>query len=199
MSKLFTPEKQAEFIRDEMRAWIREDVNPALRAAIRKRERNIPSGMEDSLRHEIETGLGDALGLYTLSFPDAGRHVDMKNLNFEKRPIVEGANFILDWARKRGRNKFKKKIPGYGARAKTKLTEEQQLERIAGAIIASKTKKKHKRRGRWYNSVIQQLIGRLTGRLTRNQALWIQGYSREQIEEAFVLNKGSIKQTIRFK
>jgi len=138
------------------------------------------------------------LAVYTLSFPDEGRHVDMRNLNFEKRPVQEGNNFILDWAKRRGRSKFKKRVPGYKNTPK-KLSEEKQIERIASAIIASKPEKKHKRRGRWYNSTIQQLITRLTARISQNQSLWINGFSREQIEESFTLRDKNISQRIRFK
>lgn len=199
MANKFTLEQQAQFIEEEIRAWIREDVNPTLRAAIAKRKEHIPSGLENDLKHDLEVGLGDALALYTLSFPDEGRHVDMRNLEFEKRPIQQGGNFILDWAKRRGRSKFKRKIPGYTTKSKTKLTEEQQIERIAAAIIVAKTKKRHKRRGRWYNSTIQQLITRLTRRLTINQAAFFQGMSREMIEEAFAVRQGDFLQKVKFK
>ena len=195
---LFTPEKQAEFIEEEIRAWIREDVDPTFKLAIQKRKAHIPSELESDISHDLEVGLGDALALYTLSFPDEGRHVDMRNLNFEKRPVQEGNNFILDWARRRGRSKFKRRVPGYKKTPKN-LSEEKQIERIAAAIIASKPEKKHKRRGRWYNSTIQQLITRLTARISQNQSLWINGFSREQIEEAFTLRDKNISQRIRFK
>ena len=85
---LFTPEKQAEFIEEEIRAWIREDVDPTFKLAIQKRKAHIPSELESDISHDLEVGLGDALALYTLSFPDEGRHVDMRNLNFEDRKSV---------------------------------------------------------------------------------------------------------------
>lgn len=195
---LFTPEKQRQFIEDEMTAWLREDVIPTLRKAIDRRKEHIPIGVED-MNHEIETGLGDALAMYTLGFPDEGRHVDMKRLRWRRAPIQQGNNFILDWAKKKGRAAFRQKVPGYAKRPK-KLDEEKQLERIASAIIAAKSaNKRYVRRGRWYNSTIQQLINRLTARLTVNQAQWIAGVSRAEIEKAFTTRAGDVFTRVKFK
>lgn len=195
---LFTPEKQRQFVQDEMDAWLREDVIPTLRTAINRRKEHIPID-ENDMNHQIVTGLGEALGMYTLGFPDEGRHVDMKRLRWKKAPIQQGNNFILEWVKKRGRSAFKQKVPGYKNRPK-KLSEGKQMERIASAIIAAKASNtRYVRRGRWYNSTINQLISRLTVRLTVNQAEWIQGVSRAEIEKAFTMRVGTVTQRVKFK
>ena len=198
MSKI-KPEDQQKFIEDELRAWIREDVDPALTVAIRRRQANIPEDTLRNIKHDVLTRLGEAMNEYTLGFQDSGRHVDMKNLQWRRRPINRDNNFILDWARKKGVSKFRGALPGYKKRSSggNRLSEDQQLERIASAIIASKAKGtyKHRRRirGGWYASLIQRLVTRLTTRLIVNQADYFRGLTRQQIEEAFRQRDGSVR------
>lgn len=179
--------KQEAFVLDEMKAWVREDVEPTLKIAIAKRQKHIPSETANNLKHEIRSGLSDALAQYELSFQDSGRHVDMRNLEFDKAPILPGNHFIFDWAKRKGASKFRNGVPGYDNRSGRRLSEQDRLLRIANAIVMAKkmNKKKHKRRGAWYNKTIYQLISKLTSRLAINQALWIQGAMREEIEAAF--------------
>lgn len=182
----FTPEKQREFIQDEIRAWVREDVDPQLRAAIAKRQKHIPTETIDKLRHQFYTDLGEGLGGYSLSFNDSGRIVDMKTVQWGKNPIQQDNNFILEWARKKGRAFFKKGVPGYTGNSRMGIDEDKQIQRIASAIIAAKGKNRgYKRRGQWYNKLMGRLVSRLTARLARNQADWIAGATREQIEKSF--------------
>lgn len=190
----FTAKKAEEFIEEEIRAWVREDVHPSLRQAIKRRQKHIPEETFENLEHEILKATGEVLGGYELSFQDSGRLVDMRQLNWDKRPIQIGDNFIYEWAKKKGKNKFRKGIPGYTKKSRSNLTEEQQIQRIASAIIASKTKnRKYKRRGQWYDKTIYSLIGRLTARLTRNQSAWIEGATRDKIEEMFTSTVGDLK------
>lgn len=191
---MYSEQDQARFIEEEMKAWIREDVTPTLTAAIRKRQKHIPEATAENLKHEVDTLTGNAIAEYMLMFQDSGRHVDMKKLTFDRAPIQPGNNFILAWARKKGRKAFRKGVPGYTKNSKSKLTEDQQLERIASAIImAKKQGKKHRRRGQWYNKTMYALVDRLYTRLVRNQADYFAGIAREDIEKAFTSTQGPFK------
>lgn len=166
-------EEQNKFIEHEIRLWIGQDVEPTLRTAIAKRERHIPEGTEDDLRHDIYKAAGSAFSGYTLSFEDAGRIVDIKDraLKWDKRPITTADNFIERWAKNRGKKYFKR-VPGYKSGKAPNLSTDKQLERFAAAVIAitPKPSYRRKRRGAWYNRTIYKLINRLIERLSRNQA-----------------------------
>lgn len=194
-----TKEDQLRFVREEIQAWVREDVDPALRAAINRRKKHIPEETLSNIRHEILTGLGGAMAEYQLAFQDSARHVDMRSLVFTKRPIQPGNNFMLEWAKRKGMRAFRKGVPGYGPGSKSRLTTDQKLERIASAMIAAKKDPnyKHKRRGAWYNRLIQRLIGRLTARLSRNQAAYFAGVTRDEIEKAFRNDVGVLRTRVR--
>jgi len=180
-------EEQARFIREEIQAWMREDVEPTLRAAIAKRERHIPEGTEDELRQDIYQAAANMLPGYQLSFRDASRIVDMRpsSVSWVKRPITKDNNFMLQWAQGRGR-KFMKRVPGYKDGKAPNLTEEQKLERFSSAIIAAygRGKNKRRRRGAWYSRTINRLITKLTDRLARNQAEFFSQGTAEEIRKA---------------
>jgi hypothetical protein len=165
--------EQNKFIEREIRLWIREDVDPTLRAAIAKRERHIPEGTADDLRHDLFQAAGATFTGYRLSFADASRMVDIRprSIKWTKRPITTQENFMLKWARGRGR-KYMKKVPGYKDGKAKNLSEDEKMERFASAIIAATPKPSYKRRrrGAWYNRTIYKLIIRLIERLSKNQA-----------------------------
>jgi len=167
--------EQNKFIKHEISRWIREDVDPTLRAAISKRIKHIPEGTADDLRHDIYQAAGSAFSGYKLSFNDANRMVDIKprSMNWTKRPITTSDNFINRWAKGRGR-KYMKKVPGYKDGKAKHLTEDQKLDRFASAIIAATPSPKYKRRrrGAWYNRTIYKLVNRLIERLSKNQAAY---------------------------
>jgi hypothetical protein len=195
----YSKEEQLRFIQDEIQAWIRQDVDPALRAAIVRRQKNIPEETLSNLRHDVLTDLGSAMAEYQLAFQDSARLVDMKRLVFTKRPIQQGNNFMLEWAKKKGLKAFKKGVPGYKSGSKSKLTDDQKLERIASAMIRAKSNPNytHKSRGRWYNRLIYKLISRLTSRLRFNQADYFAGVMREEIEKAFEQRVGVLRTRVR--
>lgn len=182
-------EEQNKFIEQEIRLWIREDVDPTLRAAIAKRERHIPEGTEEDLRHDLYKASGSAFSGYRLSFGDASRIVDIKprSLKWTKRPITTSENFIQRWAKNRGR-KYMKRVPGYKSGKAPNLTEDQKLERFASAIIAATPNPayKRRRRGAWYNRTIYKLVNRLLERLAKNQAdYFVKNIGEEIKNQAF--------------
>lgn len=166
-------EEQNRFIEREIGEWIRKDVDPTLKAAIAKREKHIPEGTADELRHDIYQAAGATFSGYQLSFADAGRITDMKPsaTTWTNRPITTDDNFIARWAKGRGR-KYMKRVPGYKSGKAPNLSTDQQLERFASAVIAAMASPSYrrKRRGAWYNRTIYKLINRLIERLSRNQA-----------------------------
>jgi hypothetical protein len=168
---MISPKQQQAFVEHTLREWSKV-VDVELTKAIRKRERNIPTGTAEALRQDIEMELSQMLANYNLSFPDSGRHVDMKRLDYKSRPITEDKNFILEWAKKRGLSKFRKGVPGYKPGSKPGISEDKQLERIASAIIASydSDKTSRRRRGAWYNRTIYKLLDELTTMLVKGQA-----------------------------
>lgn len=194
-----TKEDQLRFVRDEIEAWIREDVDPSLKAAIMRRQKHIPEETISNIKHDVLTGLGTAMAEYQLAFQDSARHVDMRSLVFTKRPIQPGNNFILEWAKRKGMRAFRKGVPGYDSDSKSRLSTDRKLERIASAIIAAKRdpQYKHKRRGPWYNRLIQRLVGRLTARLSRNQAAYFAGVTRDEIEKAFRNDVGVLRTRVK--
>lgn len=177
MSLKFTPERQSRFIEDQLREWDRL-ADRVLRSAIRKREGHVPEETISNLKSEIYREAASLISGWQLSFQDSARHVDMRRLDFSRRPIEQGNNFLLEWAKKYKR-RLKGPIPGYKKGANIKLDEDQQLERIASAIIVAKSegsragRRRRRRRGRWYNKTIYKLTNRLTRNLTRNQAKWL--------------------------
>lgn len=166
-------------------------VDDELTKAIRKRERHIPEGTAEALRQDIEMELAEMMGQYSLSFPDSGRHVDMKRLQYKSRPISQDKNFILDWAKKRGLRKFRKGVPGYKSGSSPGISEDKQLERIASAIIASydQDKTSRRRRGAWYNRTIYKLIDILNEMLTKGQADFFAEHMKKEISLAFNQSK----------
>lgn len=181
----FTEQQRIQFLNEEIREWYRREVLPEMRRAIEKRRRHIPDELPEDLEAQFGQGLSDAMTTFALSFADAGRIVDMKSVNFRKRPITREENFILAWARKRGRGKFRRGVPGYSRESKMGIDTDKQLQRIASAIIAAKPRApKYRRRGQWYSKTMWSLLGRLVNRIARNQAGWLKGLTREELEDA---------------
>lgn len=182
---MISPEKQAAYLEQELKAWMHEDVYPTLIQAIKKRERHIPEGTAQALEQDV---IRDALGQmpgYTLSFIDPGRIVDMRpsSLDWKKRPIFSNSNFMLEWLKKNPR--FVKYIPGYKGGKAPGLSTDKKLERVASAIIAAYPRPgyRRRRRGAWYNRTIQKLVTRLIERLSKNQADYFADHFGKDLKE----------------
>lgn len=164
--------EQAEFI-----AFIIEQVTAemveALKQQAKERGEFVPDGVAESISGAV---LQDSTGDITraaLTLIDEGRLVEMRRLNFQKRPITQTDNFILNWVKKH-RNRVKGGLPGYATPANAKISEEKQLERIASAIIAARGNKEYVKKNRqktWrYAKTAYRYVAEMQERLIRRQA-----------------------------
>jgi hypothetical protein len=153
----------AEEMRDIMQDWAADTLN-ILKIELRKREGFVPSRIYNQIKHEVLFGAADTFNISSyLNFADEGRHVDMKRLEWRRRPIEQGNNFILDWVKKTGVNKFKF-TPGYTPRSR-QISDAKKASRVASAIIVSKAndanRYKRKTQGRWYNRTFYGMVSQL--------------------------------------
>ncbi|MEL6803858.1 MAG: hypothetical protein AAFO91_08775, partial [Bacteroidota bacterium] len=131
--------KQQEFINELLQDWA-ADVDAILRQELRKRVDRVPTETLRNLQYKVlKAASQDDSAKYFLSFQDSGRHVDMRRIDYSRRPISFDKNFILQWVKKQGVNKFRF-VPGYSAASRSQLSEEQQASRIASAIIVHKAR-----------------------------------------------------------
>ena len=177
MKLAFNEKDQAAFIREIVTAWAKE-VDQELRKQLRQYQEHTPEETIKLLRYELIEQTANLATDYALIFQDSARHVDMKRLDFRKRPWQSGNDFIYEWVRKQGIGAFKK-IPGYDRKSKAGgLSEEQLLRRIAAAIIVNMTKrtqagKRRKRKGWKYNKTIFSRVEALRGELAGRQREWL--------------------------
>lgn len=185
---------QKKFVSHAVRIWMAQDVKPAIEQALAKKKRRVPAGLEDEIKQEfIEDLAGSSMGLYHLSFSDAGRMVDMrpKSMEWQKAPITKKDNFMSAWARKY--KKRLKTVPGYESGKAPNLSKDEQIERFANAIIFgyAKGQAKRKRRGAWYNKTKNRLINKLISRLIDGQQEFFTTNVRDHIQSEG-LNGGKI-------
>ncbi|MEL6853055.1 MAG: hypothetical protein AAFP92_31385 [Bacteroidota bacterium] len=180
-----TDEQKNSVINLVLQEWI-VDARLRLESELKRAGKHVPRETMDNLHFELLKASAGRVGRVLLSFQDSGRHVDMRQLDFDKAPITRDQNFILEWVKKQGRSRFRY-VPGYKNRSGGVLSEEKQLQRIAAAIIKSKkgTTKKRRRKARWFNRNLYQEIGKLTAILAREQVEYVARAMREDISEAF--------------
>lgn len=171
-----TPEQQAAFQSRLLQDWAAETL-AVLRQVIRERVGYVPTALFDVLKGRVlDAAASEAKGEFQLEFLDAGRHVDMKRLQWSRRPITQDSNFILDWVNRRGIDKFKF-VPGYQKGSRVELAREKQAQRIAGAIIAAKGRnlkaRRRKTQNKWYNEVFYSRVEILVRRLIDEQGAFI--------------------------
>lgn len=151
-------------ITDIMQDWAADTLS-VLKQELRKREGFVPSRLFDEIKHEVLLAAADSFSIWGyMSFADEGRHVDMRRLEWRRRPVQEGNNFILDWVKETGINKFKF-VPGYKQGGRGRLSDEKRASRVASAIIVSRSRDanryKRKTQGRWYNRQFYGMISQL--------------------------------------
>lgn len=179
-----SPKDQEKFLIAKLEEF-GEAVYDALNRQARARGEHIPSEAIKTLSYRIIAQNPGAV--LALSTTDSGRLVDMRRLNFTGPAISREANFIRDWAKRKGRQFFRKSVPGYKKGKKTNLTEEEELERIASAIIIAKGSQERRRRRRpraWrYNKTIYSQIDILIDNLIKGQAEFFSNGIREGLEK----------------
>lgn len=185
MKAEFTPELQAKFINEVLEQWVFE-TDKILHEEISKKSRHIPEETIENIRFEILRATSGDVASVLLSFQDSGRHVDMRQLNFTNLPISKDEHFIYEWAKKQGKRRFRKGVPGYKEGSKPR-SEDAEILRIANAIVASKKRggKKRRRRGRWFNKPFYKQVGQLVRMLLREQADFARRAFVNQVKETF--------------
>jgi hypothetical protein len=171
-----TPEQQVAFQNRMLQEWAAETL-AVLRQVIRERVGYVPTTLFDSLKGRVLDGAAsDARGEFQLDFLDAGRHVDMKRLQWSRRPITTDENFILDWVNRLGMDKFKF-VPGYPSGSRVQISREKQAQRIASAIIVAKGRnlkaRRRKTMNKWYNEIFYSRVEILIRRLLDEQAQFV--------------------------
>lgn len=177
---------QQAFVEQTLRTW-QIMVSRRLTEVIAARGKKVPTDVREGIYNTIMAAAAESMSEWGVSFPDSGRHVEMKRIEWRKRPIQEGNNFIHEWVKKTGVDKFRR-VPGYKNRA-PKLTEDQRAERIAsGIIVAYSLGKQRRKKQPWYNRTMYRLIEQLYDMLVRDQAQWLADATREQLQQTVTIN-----------
>ena len=129
--------------------------------------------IKDNINFDIQVA-GDFANVQ-ISFPDAGRFVDIKVKEWRKRPPIAPIQKWVKEHRKRIR-----KTPGYGEKAN--IPRSKKIARVASAILFAKTQKPTKRKKRWWNKSIFYLVEVLRGMLQRNQAAWMKAQLKSNLQ-----------------
>ena len=115
----------------------------------------------------------------------------MRRIQYRQRAISQEKNFILEWVRKTGLEKFKF-VPGYSDKNRVQLSREKQEERIASAIIVSKAsnvrRRTPRRQRRWFNKTFYRLVEQLIVELLDRQGEIVMEQTKRDIEQAFNQN-----------
>jgi len=110
----------------------------------------------------------------------------MRRLDFRKRPITPEGNFILEWVKKQGVEKFRF-VPGYSQKSRGQLSKEQQASRIAAAIIVHKStgirRRRRRRRSAWFNRTFYAQVGALVRRILDEQADYVRRETVKDLKE----------------
>ena len=164
-----TEQEQAAFINKTIQEWL-PIAQRELDKALDKVDGKVPSSTRADLRFQLRKATESQAAEILLSFKDESRIVEMKNVDFARRPISRESHFIYEWAKKKGISKFRKGVPGYSKKPKH-LSEEQQLMRIANAIVIAKQKGtgRKRRRRRWFNKTYYGQIQELVEKLIKEQ------------------------------
>ncbi len=172
---MITPE---QFTNIQLREWA-VNVQAVLLGELKKRGKKVPS---ETLRNLTVMVTGQT---FQLAFQDSGRHVDMRSLDYSKRAIAQGDNFILRWVSRIGVERFRY-IPGYERGDSSRLTTEQKEERVASAIIASRGSRvklaKRRRGARWFNQTFYSQVEQLVRQLLNNYPEYVLERTKEDIQ-----------------
>lgn len=183
-----TPE---QFTRQLLQDWASE-VENILLAEIRQQLGRVPGETLANLRMEVlRVAAADGSATAYLRFQDSGRHVDMRRLDYRQRAITRGNDFIMDWVRKQGLQKFKF-VPGYSNQNRITLSKEKQERRIASAIIASRGSRikrgSRRKRAKWFNQNFYEQVQVLIRRILDEQADYILETTKQDIRQAFSID-----------
>lgn len=186
-----SPEEQVRFQNEVLDDWGHR-VEQVLKEQLKERLGYVPDDVLLALRFRVLAAVtANPSAQYLLNFQDAGRIVEMREVDRRKRPITSDRNFILEWVKKYQDRFANAPVPGYTEQSRIGISREKQLSRIASAIIASKSGKtervsrKLSRRKKWYNKNFYKQVDQLIQDLTQRQVELLQDGTRKNIEEAF--------------
>lgn len=181
----FSPEEQERFINKVLEEWA-SDTLGELQSALKERFGFVPTETLEVLKFQLFRAASGRPATAMLNFQDSGRINEMRQIEFRKAPITREENFILEWVKKRGVEKFKS-VPGYPDKSRIGISKEKQASRIASAIIFSKVGKvvppgRQRRKRRWYNTEFYSQVEVLVKKLIREQGdFLLQGIKDETI------------------
>lgn len=173
MKREFPPELQTKFT-NELLTEFAQNLDKALRQRLLAIRPKVPSQTIQALRYEImEAKAGEISAQYRLIFQDSGRHSEMKQLNYNKQLPVD---VIMDWV-ERNKAKFQT-VSGYQERPR-RLSENQQIKRIAWAIVRSRSRtiirRGRKKKARtWLNPTFYGFFNKLVEEFITKQADYLQ-------------------------
>ena len=185
LDKLTEQELMARILQD----WA-VSVVQVLKDKLREKQGFVPSDTIRNIQARVIAAAAEGdTSIFSLQFQDSGRHVDMRRINHRRRPISQDENFILEWIKKKGLEKFKF-VPGYTKQSRMDISREQQMSRIASAIIISKgrdlrTGRRRRRLGRWYNKEFYRMVEVLIRKIVDEQGEYLKQKTVSDLKGAF--------------
>ena len=168
-------------------------VIQVLKDKLREKQGFVPSDTIQNMKARVIAAAAEGdTSVFSLSFQDSGRHTDMRRIKHRRRPITPEENFILDWVKKKGVEKFKF-VPGYTKETRMTISKEKQASRIASAIIISKGRdiqagRRRRRRGKWYNKEFYRMVEVLVRKILDEQSDYLLQKTVSDMKEAFEIS-----------
>ncbi len=110
----------------------------------------------NSLQAQVMNGSGEITGKMLLSFLEAGRFKDMKQLTYKKMPPIE---VFEDYIKQVGISKFSY-VPGY-KNGQFPTSQSKAINRIAWGIAKNRENNYAHKPARWYNITFKSAYNRL--------------------------------------
>lgn len=183
----FTPYEQERFVNKVLDEWA-SDTLAELQSALKERYGFVPTETLEVMKWELFQAASGRPARASLSFQDSGRISEMRRVEFRKAPITREENFILEWVKKRGVEKFNN-VPGYPDQSRVNISKEKQASRIASAIIFSKVGKivtpRQRRKRKWYNTEFYSQVEVLVKTLIKRQGEFLLEGIKEETKNLF--------------
>lgn len=184
----FTPQEQERFVNKVLEEWAANTL-AELQGALKEKYGFVPTETLEVMKWQLFQAASGRPAKAALIFQDSGRISEMRQIEFRKAPITREENFILEWVKKRGVEKFKH-VPGYPDQSRVKISKEKQASRIASAIIFSKVGKvvppgRQRRKRRWYNTEFYSQVEVLVKTLIQKQGDFLLEGIKEETKNLF--------------
>ncbi|MEM1134944.1 MAG: hypothetical protein AAGI07_03825 [Bacteroidota bacterium] len=172
-------EKINEFIVNEAKEWAAFITFRLARELARQKKITVSRKVIFDIQNAVVQAAGENAHEIGFQFSDAGRFIDMKNIQYRGSGNPErGAAFVealKDWVRRKGVASFKD-VPGYDKGA-IPIEDEKAIQRIALGIFFNKMEgaSKHKRK-KWWSHILYGGLNNLYGRL-------MFGFGQEAVEK----------------